>query len=62
MRTDQAWVSVVNYYCEDCEFGGEAKNGVGLAAQHAEANPDHAVGAEQVTNMKWNEEAWNDDG
>ena len=56
MKADSSWVSVVRCGCEDCDFGGEMKNGVGLAAQHAEANPGHSVWAEQVTNMRWNYE------
>lgn len=55
MKADSSWVSVVRCGCEDCDFGGEMKNGVGLAAQHAEANPGHTVWAEQVTNMRWND-------
>lgn len=55
MKPDKTGVSVVNYGCDtpDCDFGGEAKNGVGLAAQHA-ASTGHQAWAEQVTNMWWN--------
>ena len=55
MKPDETGVSVVNYGCDapGCDFGGEARNGVGLAAQHAERT-GHPAWAEQVTNMWWN--------
>lgn len=56
MRPDSSGVIFVRYGCWDCEFGGDSLNGVGLASQHAEANPEHEVWAEQVTSMTWNED------
>ncbi|WP_049900099.1 hypothetical protein [Natrinema altunense] len=53
MKPDQSGVIAVNYGCHDCEFGGEARNGVGLAAQHAEKY-GHSTWAEQITSMEWN--------
>lgn len=55
MKPDTSGVIACNYgcYADDCDFGGEAKNGVGLAAQHAEKY-GHETWAEQVTSMTWN--------
>ncbi|SEW09970.1 hypothetical protein SAMN04487945_1441 [Halobacterium jilantaiense] len=53
MKPDSSGVIKGVYGCDDCEFGGEAGNAVGIAAQHAEANPSHGVWAEQVTAMEW---------
>lgn len=33
--------------CDDCPFAVFTRNAVGLAAQHADSNPDHTVRAEQ---------------
>lgn len=54
MKPETSGVVDVNYGCHDCEFGGNGRNGVGLAAQHAEANPTHSVWAEQIMSMEWN--------
>jgi hypothetical protein len=53
MKPDSSGVLKGVYGCDNCEFGGEARNAVGIAAQHAEANPTHDVWAEQVTSMNW---------
>jgi hypothetical protein len=45
--------SVYGCHEPECDFGGEAKNASGIAAQHAEANPDHEVWAEITTSMEW---------
>lgn len=54
MKPDRTGVMAVNYGCKNCDFGGQARNGVGLAAQHAEKYRTHTVFAEQVTSMQWN--------
>lgn len=55
MRPQQTGLLTVRYGCHKtgCDFEGEGKNGVGIAAQHAEATGHH-VWAEQVTSMTWN--------
>lgn len=43
--------------CHDCygmyEPQWQARNAMGLAAQHAARNPDHAVWAEQTISVAW---------
>lgn len=39
--------------CEDCEFHVGSKNAMGLAAQHAEANPTHTVHCETGHSYTW---------
>lgn len=53
VRPDRSGIVSCRYDCDDCDFEGDAKNGVGLAAQHKEAYPDHTVRVEQVTTMTW---------
>jgi hypothetical protein len=54
MKPDESGVVACRYGCRDCDdFGGDSRNGVGIAAQHAE-NYDHEVWCEQVTSMVWN--------
>lgn len=60
MRPDWSTITAVSYGCDDpdCDFGGDAKNGTGIAAQHAEAT-GHPVWADQVMSLRWN---WDDSG
>lgn len=52
MKPDEMGVVSCVYECEDCDFGGDSKNGVGLASQHAEKY-GHEVSVEQVTSYQW---------
>lgn len=55
MKPDSSGVIACVYRCrdDDCDFAGDANNGVGLAAQHKEANPDHEVVVEQTIHYLW---------
>lgn len=55
MRPDRSGMVSCIYGCDDreCDFGGDARNGVGLAAQHAERT-GHETWVEQTISMRWN--------
>lgn len=53
MRPDRSGMVSCVYGCNQCEFGGDSRNGVGLSAQHAEKT-GHTVWVEQTISMMWN--------
>lgn len=54
MKPDRSGLVHAIAHCDDCDFEVGKKNAVGLAAQHAAANPDHTVHAETGSSMTWN--------
>lgn len=56
MKPDRSGMVACMYGCnnDDCDFGGDSRNGVGLAAQHAERT-GHFVWVEQTISMWWND-------
>jgi hypothetical protein len=40
--------------CDDCGWYSEARNALGNAARHADANPDHQVNVEQTIGVTYN--------
>lgn len=40
--------------CRDCRFETNARNALGLAAQHADRHPSHEVHVEQTVGVTYN--------